>query len=144
MVSNLVFHLLPNGSCQNFLPSSCLLPYHLPLPPWCAFNAKSTFKQFFEVSSCLNCYTARTYNSDLLPSHYCPVLENGWKNGEYHSILLRHYTVSLTVKKALKRSYLTRANRGRMSSVGRALDFREGGRGSDSWSRTNSQGLYND
>ena len=32
-------------------------------------------------------------------------------------------------------------NRGRISSVSRALDCRAGGRGFDSWRRTNTQGL---
>ena len=32
-------------------------------------------------------------------------------------------------------------NRGRISSVGRALDFRAGGRGFNSWDQTNTQGL---
>ena len=32
-------------------------------------------------------------------------------------------------------------NLGRVSSVGRVLDFREGGRGFVSWGQTNTQGL---
>ena len=42
------------------------------------------------------------------------------------------------------RKHLTRlllVNRGRISSVGKGLDCRAGGRGFDSWDRTNTQGL---
>ena len=42
-----------------------------------------------------------------------------------------------------KKSSQIKSNRGRISSVGRALDCRAGGRGFDSRGRTNTQGLKN-
>ena len=41
----------------------------------------------------------------------------------------------------LDREFRPGFNRGRISSVGRAFDYRAGGRGFDSWGRTITQGL---